>query len=181
MAGTPAERQTDAAAGIATQESGQPQVEYRPFLEFTPEQLAALTGGEITSVIGDSRQIEYPTWNMFWNWSVLNEPGRLYERHSVATLYSLMGEWRNIEIELDQTVVVSKPDESGVAIFVNPHHPYPVDSGLPTEYDWIRVEDRGISIEKAVEGSPKVTDEIRQAARIAWGLQVQRETATKVA
>lgn len=45
MAGPlPSERGTG-VPGVAAQEVGQPQVEYRPFSEFSPEQLAALTGG----------------------------------------------------------------------------------------------------------------------------------------
>lgn len=168
MAGpTPAERGGTSISGIAPQEAAQPQVEYRPFSEFTPQQLAVLTGGNLVVEDRDSRVIEYPTWTMLWNWHVLNESRRLHEKHSIAKIYSLMGTWRNIDLELDQTVLVTRPNQPGVVSFVNPLQPFPVEDNLPIQYDWIEVENGSISIEKSFEGSPKVTDDIRYAARMA--------------
>lgn len=113
---------------------------------------------------------------MFWN--RIESP--VSAGHTTANIFSLMGD-NYVAPELDQTVVISNPDEPGVATFVNPQNSSPTETDGHTEYDWIRVEDRGISIERAAEGSSRVTDAIRQAARMAWGLKVQRETAAKVA
>lgn len=158
-------------AGVAAQEAGQPQVEYFPFSDLAPERLADLTGGELQEPLSFPdplmRTIKAPGWFMHWN-SENPEVGRV----STIRPFGLMGDREGVEFELDQTVAVVDPADPESVIFVHPrniHHRY----STPL-FDWVRVSRDEISIERALERSTKVTDQIRNAAQMAYQLESER-------
>ena len=155
------------------------QVEYIPFSELTLERIAQLTDGEIQPPSDFSpdplmRTIKTPGWFMHWNRED-PEAGRV----STIRPFGLMGDREGVEFELDQTVVIVDPAEPGSVSFVHPrniHHQY----STPL-FDWIRVSRDEISIERALERTPKVTDQIRNAAQMAYQLEHERISLGKTA
>lgn len=147
-------------------------VEYRPFSDFSPEQLAQLTGAELEAPSDSSpdplmRTIKSPGWFIHWNRGD-SEGGRV----STIRPFGLMGDREGVEFELDQTVAVTDTADPGSVSFVHPrniHHKY----STPL-FDWVRVSRDEMSIERVLEGSPKVTDIIRRAAQMAY----ERETTS---
>lgn len=165
--------------GVSSQEAGTPQIEYIPFSELTPERIADLTDGEIQPYSDFSpdplmRTIKTPLWFIHWN---REDPE--VGRASTIRPFGLMGDREGVEFELDQTVVVVDPDDPGSVSFVYPrniHHKY----STPL-FDWIKVGRDEISFERALERSPKVTDQIRNAAQMAYQIEAEKALIVEAA
>lgn len=182
MAGTPAERGGIPVSGTTPQEAGQPQVEYRPFSVVSPQQLADLTGGEFKeSTNGMGPYISFQDWYISYGGGGLNWIHPKYKglMMGASVVAPYLGSGLNEGYSLRKTVVVTKTDEPGTVKFVEPRDSGSGEHDRTEVYDWITVVDKGISIERAPEGSSRVTDEIRHAAGIAWEVSSQIERLLK--
>lgn len=177
MAGTP---EGTPVSGAAPQEAGQPQVEYRPFSDLSPQELATLTGGRFSEQPeAKSSSIDFPYWSISYGDKGLNwvDPSYGMRGASIDAPYLISG--LNEGYSLTWSVVITRPDQPGIVTFVDPREFLEEHDQTEVYYDWITVEDRGIRIERAPEGSSRVTDEIRHADKIAQDVIQQRLAAAR--
>lgn len=184
MAGpTSVERGGIPVPGVVVQEAGQPQVEYRPFSELTPDQIAQATGG----IVEPTERIENP-FNSEPDSLYIRYPGRSY-LHWQSDYYAWDSNPRRdgrfssvvidgraspsgMEFGLDNTVAIIDRTKSGIA-FVDILG-FDRDQSTPV-YGWLTIDNGEMTFRRRVEGSDEVTGEIRTAATMARELKDQKD------
>ncbi len=187
MAGSiPAERGQDVSpTGIAPQETSVTQVEYKPFSELTPDQIAQATGGIVQATERiKSKFISEPNvaFIKYPGLSYLNWQSGYYDWDSNprrdGRLSSVVIDGRagpsGMEFGLDNTVAIVDKTKPGIT-FVDLLG-FDRDQTTPV-YDWLTIENGEMTFRRRVEGSDEVTAEIRTAAIMARELKVQKDAA----
>lgn len=167
------------AGTAAPQELVGPRVEYKPFSEFTPQQMAELTGGDLNPGDTEEHYIGFDDWYLHYGGGGVNwvEPRyRNKVKGASVVIPGLGSHGHNEAFSVAHTVVLTSKDQPRKVTFVKPGEPQDEASKRST-YDWITISDRGVSLDRAPATSPKVTPEIRHAAEMAWYLRSAREEA----